>query len=206
VEVDTVPEWFLDVVTSEPFYLVVGALLASLMGYLATLVHDAQKTKAVRRGLGTLLHAELVTMSPPDDPITHDPDQARRLVLRSLPQLLAPGVLDPDRDTFLMMELIFLASVVDDFNERARLYDEAYANGEPPQKMQLLYNALWMSTSDYRDAHRNVTKQLWQLGPPMPLNKPYKDRTLRERFDFWRSRGTRQEWIELQKREGTYRG
>ena len=117
--------WFDTIVTTRGFDLVVGAILASITGYVAARIQEVRNRKSVREGLGTILHAELIAETPRDDPIFRDPDQAMRLKIRSIPQLLAPGILDPTRHQHIMMDLIFLAAVVDEFNERAMLWDQA---------------------------------------------------------------------------------
>jgi hypothetical protein len=160
-----VADWFDTIVTNRGFDLVVGAILATIGGYVATLIQESRHRKAVRQGLGTILHAELISETPRDDPIYRNPDQAMRISLRSVPHLLAPGILDPSRHQHLMMDLIFLASVVDQFNERAMLWDQAFAAGADDAKLQSLYNSLQSSNWDYRDIHANVLVQLWQLGP-----------------------------------------
>jgi hypothetical protein len=200
-----VADWFDTIVTNRGFDLVVGAILATIGGYVATLIQESRHRKAVRQGLGTILHAELISETPRDDPIYRNPDQAMRISLRSVPHLLAPGILDPSRHQHLMMDLIFLASVVDQFNERAMLWDQAFAAGADDAKLQSLYNSLQSSNWDYRDIHANVLVQLWQLGPPMPLSNTYEQPGLRDKFERWRTRKVRQAWIDYQNREKTQR-
>jgi hypothetical protein len=200
-----VADWFATILANRGFELVVGAILASLTGYVATRIQEVRNRKSVREGLGTILHAELIAETPRDDPLYREPDQAMRLKVRSIPQLLAPGILDPTRDQQIMMDLIFLDTVVSEFNERAMLWDQAFAAGADAAKLQILYNSLQSSNWDYRRIHAGVMRQLWQLGPPMNLSdqleKPTWRKSLREKFDRWRTRKVRQAWIDHDNRE-----
>lgn len=196
--------WLNNIISSDGFGLVVGALLAIFSGYATTVIQEVRHRKAVRQGLGSILHGELIFSSPSDDPISRDPDHAKRLSLRSIPQLLAPGILDPVRDEHLLMTLIQIDKVVDEFNERATLWDQAFAAGADEKKLQTLYNALQFSNWDYRDAHASMMAQLWQLGPPIPLTDEYKEPTWREKLkdklDRWRTRKVRKAWMDYEKR------
>jgi hypothetical protein len=200
-----VADWLNTIVTNRGFDLVVGAILASITGYVATRIQEVRNRKSVREGLGAILHAELIAETPNNDPIYWDPDQAMRLKIRSIPQLLAPGILDPTRDQQIMMDLLSLDTVVSEFNERAMLWDQAFAAGADEKKLQSLYSSLQSSNLDYRRSHAGVMKQLWQLGPPIDLSHDYKEpswrESLREKFELWRTRKLRNAWIDHDKRE-----
>jgi hypothetical protein len=180
----------------ESMYLVIGALLAGLIGYLSTRIYESQKSAAARRALASMLHAELMYEAPFDDPIYHDPKEAKRIQVRSISQLLSPGILDPAHHAFLITNLVFLASSIDDFNERARLFDEAILRDASPAQLQLLYNSLQMSNRDYNDAHRLVLAELWMVGPPFPFSNIYNPKSLKDRFWYWRIRKQRHLWLE----------
>lgn len=170
-----------DALASDGFDLVAGAFLASLVGHITWRWQERQNARATRKALGGWLHGELVTMSPRDSPIYNDPPTAARLVLNSVPQLLAPGVLNPRKDWDLYMHLIFLASVVDNFNDKARIYNDVWASGEPPGKLQLCFNDLQMSNWDYQEAHEAMMRMVERLGPALPLGES-REPTLRERI------------------------
>jgi hypothetical protein len=194
-----VAAWLDTLGTNTGIELVMGAILASITGYVATRIQEARHRKAVRQGLGTILHAELIAESPRDDPIYRDPDQAMRLKISSVSPLLAPGILDPTRDQHIMMDLLNLDAVVYEFNERAMLWDQAFAAGADHRKLQSLENSLLSSNSDYRRKRANILEQLWQLGPPINLSDQYKEPTWwksrRDQFDRWRTRKLRNAWI-----------
>ena len=60
-----------------------------------------------------------------------------------------------------MMDLLNLDFVVSEFNERAMLFDQAFAAGADNQKLQSLYNSLQSSNWDYERVYAGVLKQLW---------------------------------------------
>ncbi|MCC6315421.1 MAG: hypothetical protein IT337_15560, partial [Thermomicrobiales bacterium] len=102
------------------------------------------------------------------------------------------------------MGLILLGSVVEEFNERAALWDEAFAAGADNEKLQVLYKNLQTSHWDYRDAHANVMELLWQLGPPLPLVDQDEESTFRAKimaeFDLRSSKRVRQAWVDYKNR------
>jgi hypothetical protein len=117
--------------------LVIGALLSGMVGIGTTKLQDWLRLRATRRALGGVLDGELLIMCPEHprgDPLRDDPRTARRITLKSLPQLLAPGVLDVRKDEDLFMELLRMQRFVEDFNERARTYDDAWANNAGDKK------------------------------------------------------------------------
>lgn len=205
------PGWLNNLITSPGFSLVVGAFLATLGGFIATLIHESRQRTAVRQGLATILHGELLADTPRDDPVNRDPDQAIRLKISAVSPLLAPGIVDPSKNQHLLMDLILLSWAVDEFNERAALYDQAFAAGANERKMQILYNSLQLSNWNYREIHRNVLTQLWQLGPPLTSTDQLYELTRWQKFqrewDLRRNRKARQAWAdhkhEVERREGS---
>jgi hypothetical protein len=103
------------------------------------------------------------------------------------------------------MDLLLLDAVISEFNERAMLWDQAFAAGADDAKLQTLHNSLQSSNWDYHRIHAGVMKQLWQLGPPINLSHQFKEPTwresLRKKFELWRTRKLRNAWIEHDKRE-----
>lgn len=193
------PGWFTNFISSAGFNLAVGGFLAFLGGVAATYVQEKRQRSATRIGLGKALYGELINSSPREDPLYYNPDCAMRLSLRSLPQVLAPGVLDPDKENDLFMQLISLAKIVDEFNERAALWDEAFAAGADDEKLDTLYHALISSNWDYQKAHAWTLRMLWRLGPPLGLIEHYEDRnrwqTFRREWERYRSKKVRQVWV-----------
>ena len=59
---------------------------------------------------------------------------------------------------------------VEEFNERARTYDNAWANSAGDEKLQLLYNDLQMSYWDFGDACENILHMSGRLSPPLALS------------------------------------
>lgn len=194
-------DWLHNFISSAWFSLFVGAFLAALTGYVAETIRESRHREMVRQKLGTLLHGELEISSPRDYPIYSKPDHAMRHSLPSVPQLLAPGILDPVRDEQIMMSLIQINKIINEFNERAALWDQAYAAGSDKEKLFELSKPLQFSNLDYKDAHEGVLAQLWQLGPPIPLyEQGYTKPTLREKLadkrERWRTRNNRKAWSE----------
>jgi hypothetical protein len=169
----SIPSWLCNIVTSDAFLLVVGALLAGLIGYGFSRLQEHQKAEGVRTGLGPVLHGELVTMAPGERLVDEDPPTARYLVYSTLPQLLAPGVIDPRTNTPLLMLLIRFNYAVENFNAKAQAYNAAWASDRHPQVIALLYRDLETAFLDYERAHTellNQVEQVGQLGGPLPLS------------------------------------
>ena len=170
-----VPGWLRDVLSSTAFSLVIGALLSGLIGIAAWWWQQRQTTKRTRRALGGLLYGELAQLDPESLTTLGDPPTARRLQLNALPLLLAPGVMNPWNETDLFLHLIFLSSVVDDFNDKARLYNDAWLQDEPPIKLQRCFNDLQMSAWDFSKAYDELMQMGFRLGPPLKLELTEED-------------------------------
>lgn len=63
------PEWWCNFWGSDSANLVSGALLAGIVGIITTKWQDRTRRKAMRRGLASLLHAELSGRPPRDNPV-----------------------------------------------------------------------------------------------------------------------------------------
>ena len=124
-------------------------------------------------------------MTPGDRPIlSEDPPTARRLVFSALPQLLAPGVVDPKKDWDLLMLLIRLSDAVENFNDKARTYNTAWASAQHPDVQALCHHDLEMTFWDYRDAHEDMLAVIGRLGDPLPLAEVRK-LSFRQRLVEW---------------------
>jgi hypothetical protein len=179
-QVGGVPDWLSNLITSAGFGIFLGAFLATLGGMFQAWWQEQRRRAGARRAFNTLVREEMLYMAPRADPLQHDPRTARRITLTAIPQLLSSGILDPEADTDLISELVLMLSLQTNFNEKARNYDAAWAAGEPPKKLQLLYNDLQMSYWDYRDSHGRVVAMLWRLGDPPPDEEEDAEALLRE--------------------------
>ena len=177
---------------SNGFWAVVGALLGSLLGYGFSRLQERQKTHDARDALGGLLYGELLT-TPPETLFGEEPPTARKLVFSALPQLLAPGVLDSRKDTALLMLLIQFNEAVENFNDKARTYNTAWASDQHPQTQRRIYLDLEPTFQDYKKAHEQLMHQIervGELGGPLPIGELRKLST-KQRLIDWRDRRVR---------------
>lgn len=174
------PDWLSNLVSSPGFGIFVGATLATAGGMLVWWWQERHRKSSARRAFNTLVRWELLYNSPRDHPHNYDPPTARRITLNAIPWLLNSGVLDPQKDEDLIGELIFMLSVVQDFNEKARTFDGAWAAGEPQAKQQKLSNDLQGSNIDYYRAHHHVVSMIGRLGKPPPDEEEDVDALMRE--------------------------
>jgi hypothetical protein len=168
-QVRRAPDWYWNLIDSDGFDILVGAFLATSGGMLALWWQERHRKNSARTAFNTLVRWELLYNAPHErGPHPYDPPTARRIALHAIPRLLDSGVLDPRKDEDLIGELIFMLSVVQNFNERARTFDSAWAAGLRGKELQELSNDLQGNYIDYRQAHENVVAMLWRLGdPPM---------------------------------------
>ncbi len=130
-----------------------------------------RKDKQARNALGSIFYGELLTGGPSADPVFHDPPYAPMIRLGTLRQLLAPGVIDPQKEDDLLMHLIHLSEIVADHNEAAAAYNQAWLDGAPADKLQQCYNRLQGCHWDYIEAHKWTMYMVGRIGPPPPLVK-----------------------------------
>ena len=157
---------------SVAFSTTLGALLAGLIGIGTVIWQRWSERRRARKALGSLLYMELTQSTPDNDPVSNDPPTARLLSFVSVSQLLTPGLIDPECEKPLFRDLVFLSTVVEDFNDKAKSYNAAWASGAARDKLQLCYNDLQMSNRDYRDAHRSLMANITYLGDYRSLNEP----------------------------------
>jgi hypothetical protein len=170
-QVRSAPDWYWNLIDSDGFDVLVGAFLATSGGMLALWWQERHRKNSARNAFNTLVRWELLYNAPHErGPQPYDPPTARRIALHAIPRLLDSDVLDPLEDEQLIGELIFMLSVVQNFNERARTFDSAWAAGLRGRELQELSNDLQMSYLDYQQAHENVVAMLWRLGSP-PMDK-----------------------------------
>lgn len=183
-------EWWSQLIESTAVWTIVGIVIGTLL----TRLQASQDAKAIWRSLGGLLYGELVLMDPEGGLISDDPPTARRITLNALPQLLAPGVIDPQKEDDLLMQLIILADAVDRVNDKARTYNEAWAAAADrhPDMQRRCREDLQMAFMDYRRAHALTMRQIQigRLGKPLPLNE-IPNLTPKQRFKDWRDRKVR---------------
>lgn len=167
-------------------------LIGVVIGVVLTQFQERRKAKMVRRGLGGLLYGELLVMDLGERFIGDDPPTARQLSLNALPQLLAPGIIDPEKEDDLLMQLITLAAAVNRFNDKARTYNAAWASDQHPDMQRRCFQDLEMAALDYGKAHALTMRQIeiGRLGKPLPLNEEPR-LSPRQRFRSWWERQIR---------------
>jgi len=146
--------------------LVIGALLAGIVGYAFNRLQTKQAHDALREGWGAVFYDQVYTQGPRNDPIGTDPPTVRLLNYSAISHLLQPGVIDPQKDSALLNLLIFFDSVVQDYNYRAQIYNSAWATGVDRETLEKCKRDVYMSNMDYGENHSNVSNQLWQLYIP----------------------------------------
>jgi hypothetical protein len=112
------------------------------------------------------------------------------LIYRVLPQLLTPGVLDPDDDNALLMLVIRLQDAVENFNDQARTYNMAWASDRHPQVVARLRQDLEWSYRDYSEAHEQLLYQIEEvreLGGPLNFELNLERRPWEELREWWRT-------------------
>jgi hypothetical protein len=151
--------------------LVVGAFIASLAGIATYRWQERHRSRNTRRALRALLDGELTTMSDPPFVTTGETLSYSQLHHQSLTLLLTSGVLDARTETHLLMDLIYLSTVIDEYNERARIYHQALIRETPYKELEKLAQEVNFSNEDYRKASREMLTQLWVLGDPLPIGE-----------------------------------
>lgn len=170
----------------------VWTLIGIAIGYLLTHFQDRRKARGTRESLGSLLYGDLTLMDPEAGIVGLEIPTARTLSLKALPQLLQPGIIDPQKDHALLMQLLTLADAVENVNEKVRTYNEAWASDRHPQVQALCREDLSMAFMDYRRAHALTKRQIefGNLGRPLPFDQ-FPQLTPKQRFQEWRERQER---------------
>jgi hypothetical protein len=177
-----------NLIANNGFWVVVGTFL----GYGVWRIQERQKAQAARRALGSLLHGELVTMTPGARPTGDDPPTARKLVFSALPQLLAPGVIHAQTEWPLLMLLIRFNVAVENFNDKARTYNTAWASDQHGNIQRLCHQDLELTFWDYREAHGQLLHQIeevGELGGPLPLGELRQPSRRQRLIEWWHRQG-----------------
>ncbi len=149
-----------------------GAFLGAVFGYYTNWWHDWRKARQARRALGSIFYGELITESPGSVPIIHSPPLPRYaplVRLNALSQLLAPGVIDPQKEDDLLMQLIHLAGAVQSFNDAARMFNDACLQGVSQERRQEYANLVQGTYWDYEKAHKWTMAMINRIGPRPPI-------------------------------------
>ena len=140
IGIETVPGWLVDMIG-----VFLGAFLGALFGYWTNWLHERRKEGQARRALGSMFYGQMITESPGNDPIVDSPplpQHASLIRLPALAQLLTPGVIDPIKDDNLLMALIHLDGVVENYNESARAFNTGCLQGIAAERLQEYSNAV----------------------------------------------------------------
>lgn len=155
-----------ELVNSPGSHLVIGALLAGVVGYVFVIYERKQNQRRTREGWGAILYDQIYTQGPSGDPIGTDPPTIMLLNYSALDHIFQPGVLDAQKESALLNLLVFFDSVVKNYNYKAQVYNSAWANGVERSILDKCRIDFYMSNMDYKEQHDNVRNQMWELYVP----------------------------------------
>ena len=121
-----IPNWICDFISSEPFYIVVGAMLAVGSGIVANMIYQNLETADRRKALLRILVKQIGIISidaRPFDPTMVQPRDP--IHLSALGHLLSDQTLHTSRQSRLIEQLVEWQSFELAFNESVRILNQS---------------------------------------------------------------------------------
>lgn len=151
---------------TEAILLVAGALISGLVGFGFNKLETAQKLKVDRRAWGSTLYSQIYIQSPRQSLTDAEAPTIRLLNYSALSRILNSGVMDPDRESDLIDFFTFFESVVSDVNDRAHIYNHAWASGMDKAHLDKCFRDVQISYMDYIENQPRALDQVRRLFQP----------------------------------------